>query len=71
MCGCRARTTRACSSGGAFGSSVRSAAEIFSAYVVWAMVAGPDLVNNPVFGVFYVGGLLIALPLLRRLPDIR
>jgi hypothetical protein len=26
----------------------------FSAYVVWAMVAGPDLVNNPVFGVFYV-----------------
>ncbi|MFL6158353.1 MAG: hypothetical protein ACJ72D_19850 [Marmoricola sp.] len=26
----------------------------FSAYVVYAMVAGPDLVTNPVFGTFYV-----------------
>ena len=27
---------------------------VFTGYVVWAMVAGPDLINNPIFGVFYV-----------------
>lgn len=26
----------------------------FTAFVVWAMVAGPDLTTNPIFGVFYV-----------------
>jgi hypothetical protein len=27
---------------------------VFAGYVGWAMVAGPDLVTNPVFGTFYV-----------------
>ncbi len=27
---------------------------LFTAYVLWALVAGPDLVVNPVLGVFYV-----------------
>jgi hypothetical protein len=37
-----------------FTGGVRLVGFAFSAYVVWAMVAGPDLVNNPIFGVFYV-----------------
>ena len=37
-----------------FTGGVRLLGLAFSAFVVWAMVAGPDLVTNPVFGVFYV-----------------
>ena len=33
---------------------VRGLGLLFSGYVVWAAVAGPDLVINPVFGVVYV-----------------
>jgi len=37
-----------------FRGAVRLVGFAFSAFVVWAMVAGPDLTTNPVFGVFYV-----------------
>ncbi len=33
---------------------LRAAGLVFSGYVVWAAVAGPDLVTNPTFGVVYV-----------------
>lgn len=33
---------------------LRLAGFAFAAFVVWAMVSGPDLVTNPTFGVFYV-----------------
>ncbi|MCZ4498738.1 MAG: hypothetical protein JWQ74_1291 [Marmoricola sp.] len=38
----------------AFAVVVRALGFVFTAYVVWAMVAGHDLQSNPVFGVFYV-----------------
>ena len=37
-----------------FKGGLRLLGFVFAAFVVWAMVAGPDLVTNPVFGVFYV-----------------
>lgn len=37
-----------------FAAAVRVLGLVFTAYVVWAMVAGADLQSNPVFGVFYV-----------------
>lgn len=37
-----------------FRGTLRTLGFVFTAYVVWALVAGPDLVTNPVFGVFYV-----------------
>jgi len=37
-----------------FRGALRLAGFVFGGYIVWAMVAGPDLVNNPVFGTFYV-----------------
>ncbi|RNL80324.1 hypothetical protein EFL95_06085 [Nocardioides marmorisolisilvae] len=37
-----------------FEGGLRLLGLIFGGYIVWAMVAGPDLVTNPVFGTFYV-----------------
>jgi len=37
-----------------FKGGLRLAGFVFAAFVVWAMVTGPDLVTNPTFGVFYV-----------------
>ena len=37
-----------------FGAGLRVLGVLFTAYVGWALVAGPDLVVNPAFGVFYV-----------------
>ena len=33
---------------------LRTLGVVFTVYVVWAMLAGPDLLTNPIFGVFYV-----------------
>ena len=38
----------------AWSRSLRLLGLIFFGYVSWALVAGPDLVTNPVFGTFYV-----------------
>ena len=38
----------------AFGWVLRALGLAFTAYVVWALVAGPDLVTNPALGTFYV-----------------
>ena len=37
-----------------FARTVRGLGLAFFGYVVWAAVAGPDLLTNPVFGVVYV-----------------
>lgn len=37
-----------------FSGTVRAVSLVFTGYVVWAALAGPDLVTNPVFGVVYV-----------------
>jgi hypothetical protein len=38
----------------AFRGVLRLLGLVFTVYVVWAMIAGKDLLTNPVFGVFYV-----------------
>ena len=40
--------------GAAFAWTLRVLGLLFAGYVVWAAVAGPDLLVNPVFGVVYV-----------------
>jgi hypothetical protein len=40
--------------GGAFEWTLRVVGLLFTGYVVWALVWGPDLVNNPALGTFYV-----------------
>ncbi len=37
-----------------FAVALRALGLVFSGYVVWAAVAGPDLLTNPTFGVVYV-----------------
>ncbi|MFL6023569.1 MAG: hypothetical protein ACJ72O_09545 [Marmoricola sp.] len=37
-----------------FRGALRLGGAVFAGYIIWAMVAGPDLVTNPVFGTFYV-----------------
>lgn len=37
-----------------FRGSLRALGLVFTAYVTWALVAGPDSPNNPALGVFYV-----------------
>ncbi|MEP7090477.1 MAG: hypothetical protein ABI776_10260 [Nocardioidaceae bacterium] len=37
-----------------FAATIRACGFAFFSYVVWAAVAGPDLLTNPVFGVVYV-----------------
>jgi hypothetical protein len=39
---------------GWFAAALRGLGLLFFGYVVWAAVAGPDLLTNPVFGVVYV-----------------
>jgi uncharacterized membrane protein len=40
--------------GASFTVALRALGLLFTGYVVWAAVAGPDLVTNPTFGVVYV-----------------
>lgn len=40
--------------GAAFEWTLRIAGLLFTGYLVWALVRGPDLVNNPALGTFYV-----------------
>jgi hypothetical protein len=40
--------------GSAFEWTLRVIGLLFTAYLVWALVWGPDLVNNPALGTFYV-----------------
>lgn len=37
-----------------FAATLRTVGLVFTAYVTWALVAGPDSPNNPALGVFYV-----------------
>jgi len=37
-----------------FRATLRTLGFVFTAYVVWALVAGPDSPNNPALGVFYI-----------------
>ncbi len=37
-----------------FHAVLRTGGMVFTAYLAWALIAGPDLVTNPIFGTYYV-----------------